>query len=70
MKKVYGPFYCSVHLWHWHKECKDFPIISHPRVMVKTVLPKTSELCKNCIEIDEQEIKETIILPEKINENY
>ena len=54
MKKLYGPFFCVNNLWHWNKACYDFPKDTLPEAMVSTVLPKSSELCNNCLNLDKE----------------
>ncbi len=55
MKKIYGPFFCVNNLWHWNKACADFPKDTLPEAMISTVLPKSSELCNNCLTLDREE---------------
>ena len=54
MKKLYGPFFCINNLWHWNKACYDFPKELNAEAMVSTVLPKSSELCNNCLNLDKE----------------
>ncbi|MBS1493819.1 MAG: hypothetical protein JST55_09920 [Bacteroidetes bacterium] len=56
MQKMYGPFYCSKNVWHWHKDCPDFPQGESPEAMVSTVFPETYELCPKCMAMNEKEV--------------
>ncbi len=38
-------------LWHWKKECEDFPTEKNARVLVSINFPKDVELCPKCNEI-------------------
>ncbi len=55
--KFYGPYLRennkSVNnLWHWHKECPDFPVNLKSESMVSTSTPSPEELCKKCLIIE------------------
>jgi hypothetical protein len=57
--KYYGPFYKGTHrgnngseVWHWHKECPDFPAAINPETMISSSIPNNDLLCKKCIELD------------------
>ena len=38
-------------LWHWEKECADFPQEKNARVLVAINFPNDIELCPKCNEI-------------------
>lgn len=53
--KYYGPFYKNEdgqEIWHWHKQCPDFPDTPNPETMISSSVPKQEILCQNCLELD------------------
>lgn len=53
MNKIYGPFYLGENgVWHWHKDCPDYPKNPNPKVMVSSIYPDTIELCSICSKLD------------------
>jgi hypothetical protein len=54
LAKFYGPFYeGNDGIWHWHRECPEFPSIDNPKMMVSTSFPTKIQLCISCSKIDE-----------------
>ncbi|HEX2788140.1 MAG TPA: hypothetical protein VHP32_09560 [Ignavibacteria bacterium] len=57
--KYYGPFYKGVNIgtdggeiWHWHKDCPDFPNVKNPETMISSSIPNKETLCKKCLQLD------------------
>ena len=49
MKNHLSPFVQSKDsLWHWKKECTDFPTEKNAKVLVTIHFPKDVELCQKC----------------------
>lgn len=53
MNKIYGPFYLGNEgIWHWNKECPQFPDINKAKSMVSSTFPDEIELCSHCLKLD------------------
>jgi hypothetical protein len=56
MNKFYGPFYEGENeIWHWRKDCPDFPSHPNPKMMVSSSFPDKIELCSTCQQLDKRD---------------
>jgi hypothetical protein len=59
MNNFFGP-YCKDDnnpIWHWKKDCPDFPQVENPEWMISNKAPAKKYLCKKCMEIQLEELE-------------
>lgn len=57
MKNFHGPYFKSpdADIWHWRKDCPDFPQIVNPEWMICNRPLEESSLCRKCAQLKTRE---------------